>query len=400
MWIPRTWHELELAIGSLSESEFLDFKQDLAPGKKLNDIAKDAAAMSLQGGVILIGVAEQSNLATAITPISLAGAVERIRQSIDARVTPRLGVEIETLTKNEGDADGVIVMVVPVSWSAPHQYDYRFPARSGPTTRWLNNSELGVVFERRTVLQRGADTERGIAGHELPPRVRLDHLEHVGVMRLRVRPIAALRHPEQPHLQRSLTQASLDASHALTEFVGQFTPKTFDFLKRWSPAGPYGWQAGRFTVTAEQIRGMGVVGAVYSYDHGFSFTTQLSLLSGIEPDAPPGAAMAQEHHWAIESMAQLAVAGAFYKTMPEASLMRVDLELGGLLDAVSNQASGGLAFDGGAPRVTENLYHIGDVIPTVELANDPREPVRLLLAPFMVAILEEGVDIIDWVATR
>lgn len=399
MWIPQTWKDIELAIGTLSENEALDFKRDLAPGKKLNDIAKDAAAMSLQGGVILIGVDEHNNLATSITPVPLAGAVERIRQVLDTRVSPGLGVEIQKLTKDTGDKDGVIALTVPPSWSSPHQFDHRFPARSGSTTRWLSESELEGLFARRTSLQREGATENGMAGHEVPPGVRLEHLDHVGVMRLRIRPLVSVQHPEEPRLRRSLTQACFDTTQTLDAPLGRFTPKTWDFLERWGPAGSLGWQAGRFTASAEQIQGSGIVGAVYRYGHGFSFTTQISLLSGMEPDAPAGATMAEEHHWAIEGMAQLALGAAFHREISEASLLRVDLELGGLLGAVSYQAARGLAFETGAPTVTENLYSVGDVFSTAELASDPREATRRLLDPLMVAILDEGLDIFEWIAT-
>lgn len=399
MWIPQTWNDLEIAIGTLSEGDQLDFKRELATGKKLNDIAKDAAAMSLQGGVILVGVDEDSGLAISINPIPLSGAIERIRQVLDSRVRPSLGAEVTPLTKNPGDQKGVIIITIPSSWSAPHQYDGRFPARSGPVTRWLIDSELETLFERRASLRHEAAGQAGMTEHQIPPNMRLQHLEDVGVMRLLVRPPVKVRHPEEPRLKRSLVQATLDAPPILADFLGRFTPRTFDFLGDWRPAGPYAWASGRFTATNHQIRGHGMVGAVYRYGHGFSFTTQLSLLSGMEPDAPPGAAMAQEHHWAIELLAQFAIAGAFYRHLAEASLLRVDLELGGLLDSVSNQASGGLAFDSDAPRVTENLYSVGDLFPASEFWSDPRDPVRRLLDPFMVAILEEGIDLIDWIAT-
>jgi len=55
MWIPRTRKDIELAIGTLSESEALDFKRDLAPGQKLNDIR--LAGTSLAKPVL--GVFEQ-----------------------------------------------------------------------------------------------------------------------------------------------------------------------------------------------------------------------------------------------------------------------------------------------------------------------------------------------------
>ncbi len=79
VWVPRTWAELELAVGVQVESAGLDFKSALPPKGKLRDLAKDAAAMSVGGGVILVGVDEEDGVASAITPIELAGTMERVQ---------------------------------------------------------------------------------------------------------------------------------------------------------------------------------------------------------------------------------------------------------------------------------------------------------------------------------
>jgi hypothetical protein len=142
-----------------------------------------------------------------------------------------------------------------------------------------------------------------------------------------------------------------------------------------------------------------MVGAMYRYGTGFSFAVTIDLAEGLEPDAGDDARCAHEHHWPIETMTLLSVAGHFFKSFPETGLLRVDLELGGLLEAVSWQASGGLVFDSGAPQVTENLYLNGDLFATQDLAHDPRAATRALLDPFMVGILSEGSDVVAWVET-
>lgn len=58
---------------------------------------------------------------------------------------------------------------------------------------------------------------------------------------------------------------------------------------------------------------------------------------------------------------------------------------------------GGLAFDSGRGRVSENLYVAGGSFSARELAADPRDPTRTLLERFMVPILDEGTDIVDMV---
>lgn len=399
MWIPRTWAELELAIGVQTESDRLDFKSALPPNNKIRDLAKDAAAMSVGGGVIVIGADEADGIASSISPIELKGAIERVQQVIDANVTPTLPIEITPLRENEGDAKGALVVAVPASWSAPHEYDGRFPARAGATTRYLSEREVEALYRRRWELRQQSQVQSGIEGHRVPPGVRLDlGGAAIGLMRLHVRPPGMLSSPQEPHLREPLRKAVAEATATVSKFFHRdFHPKSFDLLRSWEPAGTLGWRAGRFPQGSSPLSV--TVGAMYSYGMGFSFAVTIDLAEGLEPDAGTDARCAHEHHWAIETMALLGIAGRFFSSLPEAGLLRVDLELGGLLDAVSWQASEGIVFDSSAPKVTENLYTAGDVFASRELAEDPRAATRRLLDPFMVAILSDGSDIVGWVET-
>lgn len=399
MWIPRTWADLELAIGVQIESDRLDFKSALPPSKKIRDLAKDAAAMSVGGGVVVIGIDETDGVASSISPIELGGAMERVQQVLDANVTPPLPGEITPLRENEGDAKGALVIAVPASWSAPHEYDNRFPARSGATTRYLNEREIEALYLRRWELRRQNEAQVGIEGHRMPPGVRLDLGEAaIGLMRLHVRPPGLLHSPQEPHLREPLHAAVEEAASTTQKFIHQdFHPKSFDWLRSWEPAGTLGWRAGTFLQGTDPLSVM--VGGMYSYGAGFSFTVSIDLAAGLEPDATANARCAHESHWAVETMVLLSIASQFFAPLPEAGLLRVDLELGGLLDAVSWQASGGLVFNSSAPKVTENLYRSGDLFETRELAEDPRAATRQLLDPFMVPILSDGSDIVGWVET-
>src|SRR5215207_10936242 len=76
------------------------------------DLAKDVAAMSLAGGVIVIGVDETAGTATAVNPFPLAGRVEQIQQVIDSRVQPPPSVTIDALPTAQGASDGVILITI------------------------------------------------------------------------------------------------------------------------------------------------------------------------------------------------------------------------------------------------------------------------------------------------
>jgi hypothetical protein len=56
MWIPRDYADVQRAVGYLTEDDQLDFKLPAAKPADAKDLAKDVAAMSLAGGVIVVGV--------------------------------------------------------------------------------------------------------------------------------------------------------------------------------------------------------------------------------------------------------------------------------------------------------------------------------------------------------
>lgn len=399
MWTPTNWQDLELAIGLHREGETLEFKRELPAGQGVRDLAKDAAAMSIAGGVLVIGVEEVGGEAKEITPIVLDGAAERVQQVIDANVAPNLAVQISSLRKSAGDTAGVLVVSIPASWATPHEYENRFPARAGATTRYLNEREVEALYLRRWQMRQEAETQIGIEGYQFPPGVRLDiGAGAVGVMRLHVRPPRKVGLPQEPHIGPELRDAVEIAASAVDRLIRkEFHPKSLDLLRSWEPAGTAGWRAGSFLQGGPPLSVM--VGAMYGYGAGFSSTVTIDLAEGLEPDTTRNARCAHEHHWAIETMTLLSIAGSFFSPLPEAALLRVDLELGGLLDAVSWQASQGMVFDSGASRVTENLYVTGGMFAARDLREDPRAATSALLDRFMVAILEEGSDVVRWIET-
>ena len=130
--------DIRQAIGVAEEGPQLDFKRELASGSDKKDLAKDAAAMGVDGGVILIGVDENQNaVASGIPKVPVKGTPEQVQQIIDSRVRPPLSIQIEVLKEADLDPDGVLLIEIPPSFSTPHMVDNRYPARSGSTTRWL-----------------------------------------------------------------------------------------------------------------------------------------------------------------------------------------------------------------------------------------------------------------------
>lgn len=119
MWIPRTWTEIEALLGEAIETASLDFKRKLGSS---DEVAKDIAAMSLNGGVLIYGIDEdpETLTATRIEPVAFKGAEERIRQIAASNIAPPCELEVEIIRKAEGDSAGAIAVRVPESLQAPH----------------------------------------------------------------------------------------------------------------------------------------------------------------------------------------------------------------------------------------------------------------------------------------
>ncbi len=100
---PSTWEDIEaLVSGRVGETDSLDFKRALGP--KNVDTAKDIAAMTVEGGVIVIGIEEDDvDRATDIRAFSLDGIGNRIRQIADTLIFPPPAFEIRAITKQPDD---------------------------------------------------------------------------------------------------------------------------------------------------------------------------------------------------------------------------------------------------------------------------------------------------------
>ncbi|MGW6936869.1 AlbA family DNA-binding domain-containing protein [Lentzea sp. NPDC054927] len=147
------------------ENEDLDWKRDLAwkqknlPPKVVEqkkwEFAKDVAAMAnTRGGLIVFGVDEANEEATALTGVQND---ERVRQSVRSlawqHVRPLVdGLLVEPLNDVAG-GQGLIVVSVPASSNAPHivgeKNEMGVPYRDGSDTRWMTESQLERAYRDR-----------------------------------------------------------------------------------------------------------------------------------------------------------------------------------------------------------------------------------------------------------
>ena len=112
----------------------MDIKRELKGGDSGNrEIAKDIAAFSVEGGLIFIGVDEDTT-PPSLHPVKLDGLTERIEQVGLSRVDDPVLVTTIEIQSTTDPTHGFLVVEVPVSSQAPHMADGKYYSR-GDTTR-------------------------------------------------------------------------------------------------------------------------------------------------------------------------------------------------------------------------------------------------------------------------
>ncbi|WP_231995200.1 helix-turn-helix domain-containing protein [Mycobacterium sp. 852002-10029_SCH5224772] len=153
-WPPRTEEQLRAAAanGILNESHKLDLKRELVRSESSNrDIAKDIAAFSLDGGIVIIGVDEGTS-AVSLYPVDLAGLAERIEQIAATRVDEPAMVTTTVIDSTEF-GKGYVVVEIPVSPRAPLMADGKYYGRGDKTNRVLSHAEVLRLHEQRLAVQ-------------------------------------------------------------------------------------------------------------------------------------------------------------------------------------------------------------------------------------------------------
>ena len=155
MWIPKTEESIEVAASnrSLSESVTFDAKKEI-PSKNVDTAIDVSALANTAGGVLLYGVAEDSNGCPCIlSPIPLAGQRERIEQIIRTSVDEVPPLKIWAIETRSDSAIGYIVLLVSPSERAPHMVivkgERRFYGRGETGNYILSQAEVARLYERR-----------------------------------------------------------------------------------------------------------------------------------------------------------------------------------------------------------------------------------------------------------
>ncbi|MDN4175852.1 ATP-binding protein [Nocardioides sp. SOB77] len=160
-----TWDEVEIAAaaGVLEESAWVELKQAVpASSKPANqELARDLASLSVDGGTLIIGVTDKSNDVVG-TDEPAAAITTRIIQVAGTVISPPLFVDVRLLPNAGGDRH-VVLVSVPASGSAPHMVGGKYFGRSAEGKRVLSDTEVERLMLTRRA--RIADMDREL--HDL-----------------------------------------------------------------------------------------------------------------------------------------------------------------------------------------------------------------------------------------
>lgn len=147
-WTWQNWAQAaaDVTSGEVHEHQQFELKREnYGPAESAKkELAKDIAALAVDGGTLVIGIEENrdSGRALGLTPVALAGQVERIQQVCQGRIDPPLAFTATDLVNPDDPSTGVIVIDVPPSPFAPHQVDGRYYGRADRTVRTLSDPEV------------------------------------------------------------------------------------------------------------------------------------------------------------------------------------------------------------------------------------------------------------------
>jgi hypothetical protein len=150
-------HLQALVDNGVREDADLDFKRDqygMSDSAK-REMAGDIAAMANdRGGLLIIGVADENDVAVKRTPVDIEGGDEaRIRQTAASLIVPHVHFEIRVVSSNDTAGRGYYLLLIPPSPLRPHavrkDQDLRYPRRDGTTTRWLSEAEVADMYRDR-----------------------------------------------------------------------------------------------------------------------------------------------------------------------------------------------------------------------------------------------------------
>ncbi len=363
MWRPHDWQELKALEGTAEESATLDFKREAS--KSNPEIAKDIAALTVNGGVLIYGLEEDkaTKRAKSLTPVVLAGFEERLRSVAGTRIFPTPQFDLTVIRDPDNETRGVIVVAVQPSVQAPHWVGERFPIRRGTITEYLTEHEIERLYEQRRQsstrpqpAQLSQEFREGFDRQTLLLQSDKGTRPLLAQARLLVRPLVpeSVVLPGGPWQGRRLAEALALTQREVGPALGNpGLTSVLQKLHQWTAVDVYGWRAGD-PADKPQTGSFpeSILAATMSYPGRLSFHLAWGLADprGEIPHSPEldVEKTARELDVIREIALCLSFAGAYFADIPGAAILISRLELHGFEGAKSSTA---LAPHAGRPPV-------------------------------------------------
>ena len=113
------------------------------------ELAKDLASLSVDGGVLIVGVVDANGSAGEVVGTDMTSLDMRMDQVAASRISPPLPIVINSLLKPGEEAIGVLVVTVPASEGAPHMVDGKYWGRGATGKRVLGDGEVRRLLTSR-----------------------------------------------------------------------------------------------------------------------------------------------------------------------------------------------------------------------------------------------------------
>jgi len=400
MWRATTWAEVEALLGE-SETPSLDFKRKLGTSE---DIAKQIAAMTVNGGVLLYGVDEdkETRVANELAPLSLGGAEERIHLIAASRISPVPDLEVVVIPSDGDPTLGVLAVAVPASSLAPHQANDRFPRRRGTTTDYMDEAEVERLYRQRHELS-GAPPEPGsLIGRDFASTLDGYQLgEGTGLVQVVVKPAAGdVSHPAgawQATALKGAVERAIDRQQP--RFANSSLVKSFAAFSNWTATDVNGWAATNAAAigsVSPQMAGQMLLGARLSYPATLSFQALLGLRMHMGVPGMREYLAAQEGEIVYELVAMLAIAGEYLGEVLGGGHLIAELALNGFADARSSFAtSTSSTADLDAPTLpaAPNGLLASARTSAIELRQRPEDVARLLIERWLPSFYLDERDL-------
>jgi hypothetical protein len=338
MWYPQHWSEVQALIGSAEETAGLDFKRELPSDN--SKTAKCIAAMTVNGGTVLIGVEEDKDtrVAVEIRPIQLAGVEERLRQIAGSHIAPVPDFEVHCIASPTDGTVGVVAVTVPPSSLAPHQWEDRYPFRRGTTTDYLDEKTVERLYQQRRDLSGPAPRPGELLAEDFTTVLNGVELTG-GRMMLVVRPaVSEARHPAGAWLREALKGALYNSAQGLRRHLANPSlERTTNAISDWRPLDARGWTATNMNrENPPKVADMPAcaIGATLAYPASLSFDSFWGL-NVAATGGFPGYKCAREVDIARELIVMLSFAGEYFSGVEGGGYLLAGLDLRGFKDGKS-----------------------------------------------------------------